>query len=322
MRFVMTGCLLCALAPGAAGAMTARARSREAKERAAVVTVLDGIFAAYVRGDRNAIARRHTFDWVGFGRTGRRVTRGLEEYMVGATYALTGPYRPVRYEILDREVVLRGDVAVVPYTARYVLSQGGTEIRIVFRSLDVFRREADGWQQWSSNLCTMLDEPARYPALEDFAKTPPLRLGAEPEGQVAAPPSEKARLAWSDQAAGDADREAAVRIVGAHIAAAIGGETRQLAEISDARWVGFSTLGTTVARRVEDVRAVPWTIRDDGRAGDFEVLVRGDLALVFSMLQAQSAETTPIILRSLHVVTREAGAWRVLSHQTCPFPMN
>jgi ketosteroid isomerase-like protein len=91
------------------------------------------LFDAYLRKDRAAIRAGHTADWRGFPIRARHLVRGIDEYMREAE-GLLQHLRAVRYEMLDMEVQVHGDL----------------------RARDVYRREPDGaWNQCGSNICAL-----------------------------------------------------------------------------------------------------------------------------------------------------------------------
>lgn len=123
-----------------------------ANDRDAIVAHIHGLFQAYLRGDREAIRRGHTGDWKGFQIPSRAIVRGLDAYMETADRVLA-TIRGLRYELLDVEVEVYGDRAVVFYLAReWVVDEGGTEREILLRAVDLYRRDPGGWNQYGSHI--------------------------------------------------------------------------------------------------------------------------------------------------------------------------
>jgi len=123
-----------------------------AADRAAVLAHIHTIFRAYVDRDLATIRRTHTADWTGFQGPSRRIERGLADYMANAERSLAA-FRGTGYEIVDSEVQLYGDVALVYYVARYdYLNGNGEPGSLGLRSLDVYRREDGGWIQCGSHI--------------------------------------------------------------------------------------------------------------------------------------------------------------------------
>ena len=62
-------------------------------------------------------------------------------------------FRGTGYEILDSEIQLFGDLALVFYVARYdYRDMDGKEGSIPLRSIDIYRRETGGWNQAGSHI--------------------------------------------------------------------------------------------------------------------------------------------------------------------------
>jgi ketosteroid isomerase-like protein len=127
-------------------------RSEPAADRAAIVAHIRGIFQAYVDRDRATIERTHSADWTGFQGPSTKIERGLADYMVNADRSLAA-FRGTRYELLDVEVKLHGDLALVYYVARYdYFDAEGKAGSLGLRSLDVYRRDAGEWIQSGSHI--------------------------------------------------------------------------------------------------------------------------------------------------------------------------
>jgi len=118
-----------------------------------------GIFEAYLQKDRETIRRSHTADWTGFGVGSVKMVQGIDGYMALADAALTKT-RPKRYELLETDIQVHGDIAIVYYTANYwFLDADDHEVLLPLRSVDVYRREKDGWNQCGSNICRTPQPP-------------------------------------------------------------------------------------------------------------------------------------------------------------------
>lgn len=124
-------------------------------DRDAIRSHIDGLFQAYIRKDREAIRKGHTTDWRGFQVKSNHLVRGIDDYMKAADVALA-TFRGTRYEILDIDIQLFGDMAVVFYLASYWFrGDGDGEQSITLRSVDIYRREDSGWNQCGSNICLL-----------------------------------------------------------------------------------------------------------------------------------------------------------------------
>jgi len=143
---------ICAWAVGTSGAMTSSAGTVPGGDREAVLAHIDSIFQAYVRQDRETIRSTHSEDWVGFQGPSTQIERGIDDYMVNAETSLEH-LRGTGYEILDTEVQLFGDLALVYYVARYdYVGADGKPGSLGLRSLDVYRRVEGEWTQIGSHI--------------------------------------------------------------------------------------------------------------------------------------------------------------------------
>lgn len=124
-------------------------------DREKIVHHIDGLFKAFIRKDLDAIRQGHTSDWKGFQVSSNHLVRGIDEYMEAAKQALKR-FDGKRYEMLDIDVQVHGDVAIVFYLAKYwTAAPSGEEKAILLRSVDIYRRELQGWNQCGSNICTV-----------------------------------------------------------------------------------------------------------------------------------------------------------------------
>ena len=131
--------------------MPERAAGTE-QDRAEILAHIRTIFEAYIRRDRETIRRTHTPDWTGFQNPSTRIERGLDDYMRNAETSLR-TLRGTGFEILDSDVQVHGDRAVVFYVARYDYAREDRSAGSVpLRSVDLYRREPGGWIQHGSHI--------------------------------------------------------------------------------------------------------------------------------------------------------------------------
>ncbi len=114
------------------------------------------LFEAFLAKDREALRRGRVEDWKGFQIPSTTLIRGVDDYMVDLETALQN-VAVTRYEFLDFDVDLHGDVALVYYVARDWLATPEGEATILVRALDVYERKHDGWIQIGSNICLVPD---------------------------------------------------------------------------------------------------------------------------------------------------------------------
>jgi ketosteroid isomerase-like protein len=125
------------------------------EDRDAIVAHVRSIFDAYLRHDRAAIRATHAADWRGFQVGTRRIVRGLDDYMSAAADVLKS-LKARRYELLDVEVDVQGDLALCWYVARdWLDDDAGGERPILLRALDVYRREPTGWNPCGSHVSAL-----------------------------------------------------------------------------------------------------------------------------------------------------------------------
>ena len=126
-------------------------------DRDAIVAHIRSIFDAYVRHDHETIRATHTRDWRGFQVATRRIVRGLDDYMEAADEVLK-TLKARRYELLDTEVDVQGDLALCWYVARdWLDDEAGGEKPVLLRALDVYRREPRGWNQCGSHVSALAE---------------------------------------------------------------------------------------------------------------------------------------------------------------------
>ena len=132
--------------------MSERTAAASIKDRAETLAHIRTIFEAYIHQDRETIRRTHTPDWTGFQNPSSRIERGIDDYLRNAELSLR-TIRGTGFEILDSEVQIYGDVAIVYYVARYDhLEEDGQRGSVPLRSVDIYRREPGGWIQCGSHI--------------------------------------------------------------------------------------------------------------------------------------------------------------------------
>jgi len=128
---------------------------KKKSEQEQIIDHIRSLFEAYLRQDRDAIRKGHTEDWVGFQGPSTKIERGLDDYMKNAELSLEN-FKATGYELLDTEVQLYGDVAVVYYVARYEYrDRYGAENSFRVRAVDIYRRTKEGWNQAGSHITPM-----------------------------------------------------------------------------------------------------------------------------------------------------------------------
>ena len=125
---------------------------QNAEDREAILQHINGIFQSFLNRDREAIKAAHAKDWVGFLGPSTEIERGLEAYMANVDKSLQN-FKGTGYKLLDTEMQFYGDLALVYYVARYEYEEtDGGKHSLPLRSVDIYRREADGWIQAGSHI--------------------------------------------------------------------------------------------------------------------------------------------------------------------------
>lgn len=116
-----------------------------------------GLFDAFLRKDTDAIRNGHRNDWMGFQIPSKSIIRGIDEYMAAA-HELLASLRAVRYEFLEFDIQVHGELALVYYIARDWLETDTGESTVLIRALDVYICDAGSWNQAGSNICVLQDD--------------------------------------------------------------------------------------------------------------------------------------------------------------------
>ncbi len=119
---------------------------------------VESLFEAFLSGDRHTLRSGRLSHWKGFQIRSTALISGIDEYMFELEKAL-GTLRVERYEFLDFEIDVLGDVALVFYVARDWLTPGeGRPETVLLRALDVCRRADGRWTQAASNINSVADD--------------------------------------------------------------------------------------------------------------------------------------------------------------------
>ena len=139
---------------------TASMSQQMERDRREIIEHIHSIFQAYLRQDRDALRHTHTRDWTGFQGPSTKIERGIDDYMKNAEKSLS-TLRGTGYELLDTEVQIHGDIGIVYYVARYdFVDNDGKAGSVPLRSVDIYRREAEGWIQCGSHIGVIPSAPS------------------------------------------------------------------------------------------------------------------------------------------------------------------
>ncbi|MEE8576852.1 MAG: nuclear transport factor 2 family protein [candidate division Zixibacteria bacterium] len=124
----------------------------KADDKQQILSHIHSIFQAFLDQDRENIRNAHTADWTGFLGPSTQIERGIEAYMANVEKSLNA-FKGFGYELLDSEIQIYDSVAVVYYVARYdYRAEDDQTHSIPLRSVDIYRREKDGWIQAGSHI--------------------------------------------------------------------------------------------------------------------------------------------------------------------------
>ena len=116
---------------------------------------IHSIFQAFIARDREVIRDSHANDWIGFMGPSTGIERGIDAYMVNADKSLQN-LTGIGFQLLDTEIRMFTDVAVVYYVARYDYSDSDENVHsIPLRSVDIYERRLNGWIQIGSHIAVI-----------------------------------------------------------------------------------------------------------------------------------------------------------------------
>lgn len=122
-------------------------------DAAAIRAHIESIFQAFVDKDRQKLADTHGAEWRGFTPWSGHVIRGRDGYMNEATF---DPRQQkgqgmVGYRIGEFDIVFYGDTAVVSFVADVDRIEGPQKTTQKLTFVDVYHKDAGGWNQVASN---------------------------------------------------------------------------------------------------------------------------------------------------------------------------
>lgn len=129
--------------------------TKHADVKTQIIEHIHSIFTAFINQDREALRNTHTEDWMGFLGPSTQIERGIDAYMENAEKSLS-TWKGTGYELLDTEVKIYGDIALVFYVAVYdCVDHEGTALSIPLRSIDIYRNESGRWIQAGSHIAVI-----------------------------------------------------------------------------------------------------------------------------------------------------------------------
>ncbi len=135
-------------------AQPATSPSSERTDRDQILQHIHSIFRGFLDRDRRALRETHSQDWRGFTVGAETMVRGIDAYMDRAE-RFFATSTTLGYELLDVDIGVHGDVAIVFYLARYSFRKEGVDHTIHLRSVDIYEKRSGQWIQTGSNICTV-----------------------------------------------------------------------------------------------------------------------------------------------------------------------
>jgi ketosteroid isomerase-like protein len=133
---------------------------RNEQDKKKILDHVHSIFDAFVRQDRPALRDSHAEDWLGFMVSSTGIERGIEAYMANAEKSLQS-FKGKSYELLDHEIQISSDLALVFYVARYDYEDADANLHsLPLRCIDIYRRDGDGWIQAGSHITVVPSQSA------------------------------------------------------------------------------------------------------------------------------------------------------------------
>lgn len=128
---------------------------RSADEKA-IREHIDRIVNAYMSRDSATVRATHSKQWRGFLSNSTHVLRGIGDYMKEALgsgiFNSDNPWRIVRYNMLEYDIVFHGETGIVNYVAEFFWEGETEKGSYKLRSIDIYGKEGGHWNQIASNI--------------------------------------------------------------------------------------------------------------------------------------------------------------------------
>lgn len=129
--------------------------SNTSADREEILAHIRSIFEAFLLQDKEMLRKQYADDWIGFMGPSRSIERGIDAYMRHVDKSLAN-YKGTGYEILESDIQIQGDIAIVFYVARYdYIDTEGNDQSMPLRSVDIYRHRGDGWIQAGSHIAVI-----------------------------------------------------------------------------------------------------------------------------------------------------------------------
>jgi len=120
-----------------------------AADRAAIKAHIESIFQGFINKDNAALRATHAENWLGYLGDGRRMIKGIGEYMEWNQQDPKQPYGMKSYKFREFDMIFKGDAAFVCFVADTETNWPGNPSRVL-RICDFYTKDNGKWMQSGS----------------------------------------------------------------------------------------------------------------------------------------------------------------------------
>jgi len=131
--------------------VAARAQDDRAADRAAIKAHIESIFQAFINKDNAALRATHAENWLGYLGDGRKMIKGIGEYMEWNEQDPKQPYGMKSYKFREFDMIFKGDAAFVCFVADVESNWPGDPLpQRALRICDFYTKSEGQWIQSGS----------------------------------------------------------------------------------------------------------------------------------------------------------------------------
>jgi hypothetical protein len=127
-----------------------RAQDDRAADRAAIKAHIESIFQAFIDKDNVALRATHAENWLGYLGDGRKMIKGIGEYMDWNQQDPKQPYGMKSYKFREFDAIFKGDAAFACFVADVESNWPGNPPHRVLRICDFYTKNDGKWIQSGS----------------------------------------------------------------------------------------------------------------------------------------------------------------------------
>ncbi|HJZ81664.1 MAG TPA: nuclear transport factor 2 family protein [Pyrinomonadaceae bacterium] len=150
MNLRISSLLLLAFCLSLMTGVAARAQDDRAADRAAIKAHIESIFQAFINKDNAALRATHAENWLGYLGEGRKMIKGIGEYMDWNQQDPKQPYGMKSYKFREFDMIFKGDAAFVCFVADVESNWPGNLPQRVLRICDFYTKNDGKWIQSGS----------------------------------------------------------------------------------------------------------------------------------------------------------------------------